>query len=408
LADKRFDWLPGSLFHELDQSLQQEFYDLLQELKRCFVSFVEIGKSYGAGSYDPPSAPKQIAGGEAQIIDNEERAKAHQKAISWVKKVVWSAKDKKAVTEIVKDIEHWTDLLRITIQDVVTNSPGLRELDRLDHIGKGLSEQAADLQLALSIRRILLTKPKNLSEPAPVIPMTDVSILSTIDGITLGTLHSSQANVLIEKKNFGAANPTDDVQRLAKSKHLATLLQHVTDPASRVLNAQGYNYDPLQLCATIVYGIPSSLLPSPTTLQQLYTTRLQEARPSLEIRFQLALVVTESLFFLHSLGWVHKSFSSSHVLFFPQRALRNNPWPADGHALERVSIDQILRQSDIKIAGFELSRPEAEQSSLSMHGDAAENFYRHPARWGLPTEEFTFSHDLYGKCLAAESLVAAN
>jgi hypothetical protein len=322
--------------------------------------------------------------------------------------VVWSAKDKKALTKIVKDIEHWTDLLRITIQDVITNSPELKELDRLDHIGKGLDEQAADLQLALSIRRILLTKPINLPLPAPVIPTTDVSILSTIDGITLGILRSSQASVLIEKKYFGATNPTEDAQRLIKSKHLATLLQHATDPAWRVLNAQGYNYDPLQHCATIMYEVPSNLLPSPTTLQQLYTMKLREARPSLEIRFQLALVVTESIFFLHSLGWVHKSFSSSHVLFFPQKALRNNPWSADGHAQERVSIDQILRQSDIKIAGFELSRPEAEQSSLSMHGDVAENFYRHPARWGLPTEAFTFTHDLYGKCLAAESLVAAN
>lgn len=285
MADKRFNWLPGALFDELDPSLQQEFYDLLQELKRYLIAFLEIGKSYGVGSYDPPSVPKQIAGGEAQIVDNEERAKAHQKAISWVKKVVWSAKDKKTVSEIVKGVEHWTDLLRITIQDVVTNSPGLRELDRLDPVGKGLDEQAADLQRALNIRRIILTKPMNLPEPAPVIPMTDVSIVSTIGGITLGRLRSSQANVLIEKKYFGAANPAEDVQRMAKSKHLATLLQHATDSLWRVLKAEGYNYDPLQLCATIVYEIPSNLLPSPISLQQLYTARLQEARPSLEIRF---------------------------------------------------------------------------------------------------------------------------
>ena len=120
-----------------------------------------------------------------------------------MKKVVWSAKDKKAVSEIVKGVEQWTRLFRITIQDVLTNSPGLTVLDRIDHAGKSLDEQAADLQQALTIRRIMLTKPINLSEPAPVIPMADVRILSKIGRVTLCRLHSSQVNVLIEK-NFPA------------------------------------------------------------------------------------------------------------------------------------------------------------------------------------------------------------
>ena len=75
-----------------------------------------------------------------------------------MKKVVWSAKDKKTVPEIVEVVEHWTDLLRITLQDVVTISPGFRELDGIDHVGKSLDEQAADLQQAVTIRRIMLTK----------------------------------------------------------------------------------------------------------------------------------------------------------------------------------------------------------------------------------------------------------
>ena len=204
----------------------------------------------------------------------------------------------------------------------------------------------------------------------------------------------------------------EDLKRLAGFKHLTTLLQHATDPAWRVLTAQDYNHDPSERCATIVYDIPSNLLPSPITFQQLYTTRLLDARPPLEIRFQLALVVTEFLFLIRSLGWVHRSFSSSHVLFFPQKVLRGNPWSAGGYKQERVSIDQILRHSDTKIAGFDFSRPEAEGSSPtpshSIHNDTAGNFYRHPVRWRLPTEDFTFSHDVYSKCFSAESLVGAN
>src|SRR5436309_13096133 len=82
LTEKRFTWLPGSLFQELHSSQQQEFYDLFQELKRCLILFVEQGKAYGIGMYDPLPVAKIIAGGDAQIIDGTERAKAYQKAVS--------------------------------------------------------------------------------------------------------------------------------------------------------------------------------------------------------------------------------------------------------------------------------------------------------------------------------------
>ena len=61
----------------------------------------------------------------------------------------------------------------------------------------------------------------------------------------LGTLPwadciQSQANLLNKKKYFSAANPTEDVQRLTKSKYLATLLQHATDPT--------FPWDPIPAC----------------------------------------------------------------------------------------------------------------------------------------------------------------
>ncbi|KIW18073.1 hypothetical protein PV08_02360 [Exophiala spinifera] len=433
LKEKRFNWLSGSLFQELSPSQQQEFYDLFQGLKQSLILFVEQAKACGIG-IAPRPVVKRLAGADVQIIDGTERAGVYQKSASVGQKLSWSVKDKKAMTGLVEDIEHWTSLLRLTIQDLLSSFPGFRELSRLDDLGRSLDEQASDLKLALAVRRIFVTKPADLAEPAVLITNSDIAVVSTCGGggsSTLGVFTPDQSDIYIETKLFATqVGAAEDQRRLAKVKQLATLLKHATEPHLRVLNARGYSYDPLGQCASIIYTIPGTLAPRPVSLHQLYAMKLREARPPLETRFQLAVALVEVLFSLHSLGWVHKSFSSLNILFFPRKSqsqsqsaswrptvvgdrTRSHSHGHDGHGhdhgrnprrgdqdqgTENTSIRQLLRHAEMKLVGFELARPEAEQSSLSPNagdGDRLAYFYRHPTRWRAPTESFTALHDLY-------------
>ncbi|KAI8713053.1 hypothetical protein NCS52_01248600 [Fusarium sp. LHS14.1] len=392
LAEKRFNWFSASLFQELEPSLQQDLYGILQELKRCFFLFVEIGKPYGIDYNRQESSTHASVASTAQVVNGDERIRGMHRNVSWAKKIVWSVKDKKNLDELVKDIEHWTGLLRLTIQAILSTSAAFQEFDHLDALGN-LDNQAEELRLTLSIRRILLSKPSNISDPAPQLSLRDIQMLPIRDRVSLGVIRTTntETDVLVERKLFTARDPAEDEKRLARSKQLATLLQKATDPTFRVLRALGYSYDPVEPCATLVYEIPGHLLARPLTLQQLYGLKLLEPRPALEYRFRLALAITESLFSLHSFGWVHKNFMSSNVLLFPLKSQCQIPWQEAG----RCSMERIFNHSEIRVVGFELARPEAEQSSLTDLGSSLDNLYRPPARWGPPTETWTAVHDLY-------------
>jgi len=391
LADKRFNWLPGSLFQELEPGLQQDLYDVLRELKRRLFLFVEIGKAYGVDSHLTSQA-KASPGPSAQVVDRNVRVISMQRNASWARKALWSAKDKKSLEGLANEIEHWTGLLRLTMQDTLSHSPEFQSTDRLDTLGR-LEDQAEELRVALSIRRILLSKPSNVSNPAPELSLRDVRVLPALGSITPGLIKTStgEANVLIESKLSGSKNPAEDERRRARARQLATLLQQVGDATLRALRALGYVYDPLESRATVIYEIPGHLLPHPLTLHQLFSLKLLEPRPALEHRFRLASTVTEALFFFHSLGWMHKSFMSANILLLPIKSLCPKPW----QEAETCSIERILGNSEIRLVGFDLARPEAELSSLRAFGDSTGNLYRPPTRWGVPTESWTAFHDLY-------------
>ncbi|KAK4167851.1 hypothetical protein QBC43DRAFT_361457 [Cladorrhinum sp. PSN259] len=391
LANKRFNWLPGSLFQELEPALQQDVYEVLQELKRRLFLFVEIGQAYGVGSQQN-SLAQGSPGLSAQAADRNDRVLSLQRNTSWARKALWSTKDKKTLEGLANEIEHWTALLRLTMQDILSRSPEFQSTDRLNTLGRP-EEQAEELRLALAIRRILVSKPSDLSHPAPELSPRDIQILPAVDNVTPAIMKtpSGEAKVLVESKLSGSRTPAEDERRRARARQLATLLQQTGDPTLRALRALGYIYDPQESRVTVVYEIPHHLLPWPLTLRQLFSLKLLEPRPALEHRFRLASVVTETLFFFHSLGWVHKSFMSENILLFPRKSLCTKPWQEAGIC----SITQVLQNSEIRLVGFDLARPEAEVSSLRALGDSIENLWRPPTRWGVPTESWSAVHDLY-------------
>jgi hypothetical protein len=82
--------------------------------------------------------------------------------------------------------------------------------------------------------------------------------------------------------------------------------------------------------------------------------------PTLSQRFRLALSLALSMWELHACGWLHKSFHSGNILFFPMR----------------ITNDILI--SDPFIGGFEVGRPDSDgQLSLDVEGSGFD-IYKHP------------------------------
>jgi len=78
--------------------------------------------------------------------------------------------------------------------------------------------------------------------------------------------------------------------------------------------------------------------------------------------------------------WVHRALRSDNVLLI-----------FSNDDLDRAT----LLRAELRICGFEASRPSADSSLGPYDNELAKNVYRHPNRWGTPREIFTQVHDVY-------------
>ncbi len=110
-------------------------------------------------------------------------------------------------------------------------------------------------------------------------------------------------------------------------------------------------------------------------------------------RLQLAYNLALSMYQLHLVGWVHKSFRSENILFFPDTA-KSQTEPAVPDAL--INQDNRDRYTEPWLCGFEYSRVITQESELATTDqEIRKNIYRHPARWNAPTQRFNPIHDIY-------------
>lgn len=104
-------------------------------------------------------------------------------------------------------------------------------------------------------------------------------------------------------------------------------------------------------------------------------------RPTLGERFKIAKTLVDTVFQLHSVGWLHKSIRTENIVFFPRRG-------SPGSQLE-------LDYSQQYMVGFEFSRDENDTSTTEQDDVLERNIYRHPDRQGPPDTRFSVLHDIY-------------
>jgi hypothetical protein len=136
----------------------------------------------------------------------------------------------------------------------------------------------------------------------------------------------------------------------------------------------------------LIYRFPDFAKPN-SRAQSLHELYRNGTLPSLSDRFKLARTLAVSLMTFHSIGWLHKEFTSENIVFFQH---------VDGEA-EEYDIRQPF------VSGFEYSRPnDAQELTLPQDGLGGDNFNpsQHPEVDRGPsgrTNEYRYSrrYDIY-------------
>jgi len=178
-----------------------------------------------------------------------------------------------------------------------------------------------------------------------------------------------------------------DVGEQGKIIQLAALLSSGTDadPQLKICKCEGYFHDAAHSRIGLVSQLPTSTQTDLSTIASLSSLLSSKGvRPQLRGRVRLALALAHTVHRLHIYGSLHKSLRRDNIIFPPAGGSEAGNVP--GLA---VSLD------DPRIAGFKYARRETDFSSVRQQHDHAQNLYRHPARWDVPTERFSRIHDLY-------------
>jgi serine/threonine protein kinase len=175
--------------------------------------------------------------------------------------------------------------------------------------------------------------------------------------------------------NLFRAEPSPEI--LNRLRQLAALLHLQHSMRSRLLPCRGYYRDPQVPRFGFVFDTPPGRPNKPKSLRVLLPDRSQPNSPALEDRLGLALMIAVALFEFHDAGWVHKSFRSSNIIFFP----------------EDDSTESFI--SEAWLVGFDYARESQGFSEKIRTIDTSKDIYRHPDTWGEPTGKFQKIHDLY-------------
>ncbi|KAL8710937.1 MAG: hypothetical protein Q9220_004536 [cf. Caloplaca sp. 1 TL-2023] len=130
-----------------------------------------------------------------------------------------------------------------------------------------------------------------------------------------------------------------------------------------------------------------SMTEPPIALRDVYS---RKKRVPLGARMKVAHTLATIVESLHLVGWLHKEWKSSNVVFFANMSLLGR---SQESVQENAAASVIL--SNPWLFGFETSRHEDDDSDLKTDYSIENNAYRHPERWGKPDIRFEKAHDVY-------------
>ncbi|KAI9703698.1 MAG: hypothetical protein M1836_007468 [Candelina mexicana] len=177
---------------------------------------------------------------------------------------------------------------------------------------------------------------------------------------------------------------TIDERTRERAEALAKLLLQPKKTMYRIPRCVGWKYLASQNRLAFVFDVPEGHEAKPRSLLRLLND--SNVKPSLGEKFRLAHGLARCIAQLQMVKWVHESFRSENILFFPPKAKEG------GNA---SSSKTSIEYSEPWVMGFEFSRPEGDFSTGFVDIHPARDVYRHPERQGRPQRMFNKMHDIY-------------
>jgi hypothetical protein len=175
--------------------------------------------------------------------------------------------------------------------------------------------------------------------------------------------------------------------QLQQLKKMSAQLCHPKRTSFHILPGLGYIHERSAKRFSLVFElempVDSSETSSSVSFISLSDHISKQKRASLGSRIKLAFALAEAIENFHRVGWVHKAFKSSNVMFFYQKADSSDAIPP------KVEIYHPW------LFGFEYSRPEDDETARNSDYSEENNVYMHPDRWGRPLVKFSKAHDVY-------------
>ncbi|KAI9148806.1 Sodium transport ATPase 5 [Paramyrothecium foliicola] len=165
---------------------------------------------------------------------------------------------------------------------------------------------------------------------------------------------------------------------------LANLLHQRKETVFRTPSCQGWVRQIQYNRVAYLFNIPEAADPRPVSLLDSLGSSETPA-PSLSQRFGLAAKLSRCISQLQLVKWVHESFRSDNILFFPPLTEK------EGGTATPTCVDF----TEPWVFGFEFSRPERYFSRGVADSSLARDIYRHPDRQQNPAQIFSKIHDIY-------------
>jgi hypothetical protein len=304
------------------------------------------------------------------------------------KGVKWALHTRRKTETVLSDFRRWNSKLKdiaaaCMIDDVtrIASMPLSTAASRLAEVERQPDARSLGLGLPASLKRLTL-------EPATTTGNFDLHDYELVEPfeydatLVLGEIKRNDGRVeksLIEYKEFGEAVTQGNMTSV---KQLASLLSTSTNSDLATLPFRGYirtiGHSPRKDTYAFVFDFPSNTHQSDlTSLHAALNSASSKSAISLAKRFQLAETMTKAVWYLNTVGWIHKSIRSDNIVFFKNET-------------EHVDF------ASPHLVGFEYARLESDMTEYTgFDEDLEKNLYRHPERQGPPTVRFQKTHDLY-------------
>ncbi|KAH7346177.1 hypothetical protein BKA65DRAFT_594740 [Rhexocercosporidium sp. MPI-PUGE-AT-0058] len=398
----KFPLVKGMLFEQLPPDVGAGLLGLLRALYEVLQAYLVVQRRYELGGKDGVGLEGLVGEAltkELEGLSIEERRVGivsvgktsdakFSKSTSWTKKALWVMNDKKSAEKLVIEFEAWTERVKSLLELAWWPLPFFSTVSQMEKLEEDKDAAQIGMLEGIGMRKLLAPGSGQMStEKAKALKVSSLQFKRslTFQDLDVGELEG-KGRVLVEYKSY-EQDQTGSMNEIVSRRmlQLAALLHETKDGRFRVLRCLNFFDDVPGRRIGFAFEFPSSssAIP-PSSLDAKLMSR--KFKPGLGTRMRLAHTLAESLAHLHSVGWVHKSLRSENIIFLPGTETTTS----SSFEAPEVAILEYPR-----VLGFEYSRLDSDFSSGRPDYDIKRNVYRHPQRWGQPSETFSKIHDIY-------------